>query len=1215
MVENEKIIKDNIKLPESVLPDEDTIKIEDKEEIKIEEPEEIKIEENNQDTAKADEIQDVSIFGTTFDVNTAKPIKEKSKIENIKVVETKFTEDQQKDINKLLEADVSIEDAKKIVQGIEVDTKPINFEGKSEYEAEKEFLKKEGIDLDLIIKSEPEAASISEQIFVDSAGTQTTGGVISTKLLYELNGYKADKDSEIKGNIRLNLGFGLDGAQFKENNIKNMLIKRITESGKYDDETLAKYLDQIQVKTVTLQYDEKKKQGLVYRIPKELGGTNMFAAVDSPKLSMDDLSDAVADSGPIVASIIAGTFGSAVGPVGTVAASGVAAGYTEYARLMYGYHVLGLQNDLYNAEQFKEIAEDAAIKYGLIDAAATGVFLAGAKLILPTILNKNQLSTNTIKEFIATKGAKNTGVFNEVEKVKLKMKKTFNLTDSEVDDYFAVSLGKAILNSDQLIKKSSAAQRTLLSDEVTKLENKSRFKAIEDKIIKQTTGVSEVGNKAADDIILNIEKNIKETSEIALREAELIQLKNSKALLTLEKSFVDDAASTYLDEFGITLNPVYKKIQARLSTLDEEIANGISKNKTPIIFNVKEALKILTKDLKKFSFKRGTFPKGLKTITKKSTPKQVKEIIENNKLFRAYQLITKGSFSQTGKEFKTLAEGFEVLQKKKNITLEEALKIKNALNLSIETLDKGTVRRGGYIQLSKNLTKSIDDAIIKSEDTKLAKLFKDRLELLNLKRTTFFKNFGEEFANGGPVTGITNLKFTSGNLFERLVSNSTSSRTEAMAFGKLIDNGLVPPETLVKIQQALLRNYFNKVMPGANNLAEMTHKEFFKKFGKNYESLLGKKLYNELAKSSDKAFSVVSKVINGAEKINSDVAKFLPGLENWSVLRNSGPGEIVEHILSPAFGKTANLTKLLQALPTETVRQIRTIYLSRMMKEVSGPSFMPTGLIEKTARMVGGTPMKTGTLNGAKLNAYLNTNRSTILQMYSPEFFSVMRTMGDVLEMLQVPSKLAQATKTSIKDATENAALFIDMFYGPLNHKRLILNRASRLLDKFGLSQDNLMLFTDYGLFIEAAQKNFLAGNYPRWMTKLPQKERSVFVEKVMKAINKSIDIANRIGGLGFPLNQGAGLRKTFTANPLKNPLVLKEYLEDKFEGDDDRMKDNADIFYPVDATAKFAIEALQAVFSKGKELTIDKAIDAVTSAKEVEKKDIRKEKFEEKLN
>ena len=288
-----------------------------------------------------------------------------------------------------------------------------------------------------------------------------------------------------------------------------------------------------------------------------------------------------------------------------------------------------------------------------------------------------------------------------------------------------------------------------------------------------------------------------------------------------------------------------------------------------------------------------------------------------------------------------------------------------------------------------------------------------------------------------------------------------------------------------------------------------------------------------------------------------------------------------------------------------------------MMKDVGGDVFVPTGLAQKTAQVIGGTPLRAGTLNGAKLNAFLNTNRSALLQLFDANFFNVYRSMGDVLEMLQIPANLAKAADTSLKEASQNAALFIDMIYGPLNHKRLILNRAARLLDRFGLSQDNLMLFNDYGMFIEAAKKNFLAGNYPAWITKLPQKERSVFMTKALKAINKSVNFINRIPMLGlYDLNQGAGLRKTFTFNPLKNPLVYKEYLEDKYEEmkGEDRMQDNADIFFPIDATAKYAIKSLQAVFGKAKELTYDKIAEAMKGAEEVEQKDIKKEKFEKEL-
>ena len=91
MVENEKLINKENKLPENILSESDTVEI----------------EESNQDTAKADEIKDVSIFGTTFDVNTAKPIEEKSKIkieepEPVKVenVTSSYSEEQKKDFNR-----------------------------------------------------------------------------------------------------------------------------------------------------------------------------------------------------------------------------------------------------------------------------------------------------------------------------------------------------------------------------------------------------------------------------------------------------------------------------------------------------------------------------------------------------------------------------------------------------------------------------------------------------------------------------------------------------------------------------------------------------------------------------------------------------------------------------------------------------------------------------------------------------------------------------------------------------------------------------------------------------------------------------------------------------------------------------------------------------------------------------------------------------------
>jgi len=1225
MLENEKITTENKEIiPETILSDtvettdnlpEETITTES--EIKVEEPQ--------------------KIITTESEIKVEKP-------ENIKVADAKLTKEQQTDLNRLLELGESAADAKAIVTGTyKGKVEKIDF-NKSEFEVDKEFLAKDGINLELSIKARKKGKDVSEQILVDSAGIEEEGGYISAKTLYEMKGYNADKENEIGNKIRLKLGFGLDGDQFKENNIKNMLIKQITDSGKYDKEVLANYLNKIEVKTVDLSAYNQKKKGLVYRIPKELGGTNMFSAVDSPKLSGADVSDAVADTGPIVASIVAGTVGSTVGPVGTVAASALAAGYTEYARLWYGYHKLGLQNDLYSPEEFNEVAKSAAIKYGLIDAAATGVFLAGAKLILPTILGKSQLSTNTIKEFIETQGKTNTGIFKEVNKVKSQMKKEFNLTSKEADSYFAVSVGKAILDSDQLIKKGSAAQRALLSDEVVRLETQAEFKAIENKILKQTTGLSEVGNKTADKLINQIQTQVKGQAGVALREAELALFTNTKQITKLESNFVNDAATKYLDNFGVYLDDAYRNIQSKLSVLDDSIETGILANKEVIRLDVKQTLKLIDKEIKGFSLK-GILPKKfvkVPSLKKGAKLENIAAAKANNKMASLASIFNKEGFEKTGDVMKIVKEGFEELSKKKSLTLKDIVTLKNAVNLLEETATNTKVI-GQYRNLSGSLTQNISEAITKSGDEKLAAEFLERADLLNLKRNTLFKNFSEEFGGGTNPQGLQKLSFQSENLFNKLIDNSPRARSEAMSFGQLIENGVVPNATVNNIKQALYRNYFNKVIPDASGVAKMSHKDFFEQFGKNYESLLGKdfkKLYN--TKSVIKAFDDSAAAV---ADINGTVAKFLPGIENWSALSNSGPGEIVEHILKPEFAKTMNITKLLQALPTQTVREIRSIFISRMMKSVStGDGFVPTltakggGFIEglKTAgigsKLLGGK--STGTLNGKLLNNFLNENRSIVSQMFDRNFFDVYRSMGDVLEMLQAPLSASAAKDTSMAAASKNAALFIDMIYGPLNHKRLILNRASRLLDSFGLTQDNLFLFTDYSLFVEAAKKNFMAGNYPAWVGKLPEKERVTFIDKILKAVNlenskagklaaKYITADNLVDIANFKLNRGAGVRESFNLlskkgnrlAPLKNPIVQKEYLEDKYEEikGEDNMQEDADVFLPFDIAGKYAIKSIQAVFGKaykgGKYL-----YDEKRKADKEEERDIKEEKFREEL-
>jgi hypothetical protein len=103
------------------------------------------------------------------------------------------------------------------------------------------------------------------------------------------------------------------------------------------------------------------------------------------------------------------------------------------------------------------------------------------------------------------------------------------------------------------------------------------------------------------------------------------------------------------------------------------------------------------------------------------------------------------------------------------------------LNVLLETTENAT-SIGALKQLSKNINKNISEAIVESGDTKLAAEFAEQLELLNLKRATFFKNFAEDFGSSATKEGMENLKYSSEKLFSRLVNSTDAARAEAMTF-------------------------------------------------------------------------------------------------------------------------------------------------------------------------------------------------------------------------------------------------------------------------------------------------------------------------------------------------------------------------------------------------------------------------------------------------
>jgi len=177
------------------------------------------------------------------------------------------------------------------------------------------------------------------------------------------------------------------------------------------------------------------------------------------------------------------------------------------------------------------------------------------------------------------------------------------------------------------------------------------------------------------------------------------------------------------------------------------------------------------------------------------------------------------------------------------------------------------------------------------------------------------------------------------------------------------------------------------------------------------------------------------------------------------------------------------------------------------------------------------------------------------------------------------------------------AGLFVDIWAGPLNHKRLILNRLARIWDAFGLGGDNMGLLLDYKMFVEAAKKQALGGNYNILLDTLGASNKPVH-QSLLKKVFNAINIGRK------DLNY-KGLDKT--------TAITMEYFKDKFEGDDRTMPDEPDTFTIVDETLSRLGKKVKKDIYDNTAFLIKQFINLIKQGESGLEKDYEKEDWEEK--
>ena len=1016
----------------------------------------------------------------------------------------------------------------------------------------------EGYDIDLIGKTIKE---IEKDVKLDQQAKEfdLEGSLIdykpSTKQLYNASGIRTDKD--LSNSIRGKLSFGLQDKDSLIFNAKQLIIEDLKNQG-YSDEDINEYGNKIVTRLQAGKFkDFKTNPELVFSIPKELGGDGKLYKANQPGFDMGDLTSISGDILPISGSIVGGTFGSAGGPAGTIGGSALTGGLLEYARLMIGRYGFGLNKHL-SDEEFNKFAKDSAIEYGAFDAAATALFLPLAAIVKKTVLTtpKDKLSIDTIKKVIAEGGVMDKAIKEPRDKA-IKMLVDAGLDEKQAQEYLAVNLKTAIPKAGIVEEKTeSKIFRGLKATEDKELVNQ-----VENKLLKNLTGLNKIDDKAADDLISNIDEQAK-----IIRNQELANANQSisDAFQNLQKtkqSVFKTGTDDLINDFNIDFAGVTGKLNETLGILSNQIDNITLTNKITLKPGNFETKGVIDNILKEY--KRKPFKELNKKELAKLSPDQLKDYKSKSSIDSMFKMLEADTGAgQAVAKLEKLKKGIQGLETQ-NVSLKDLVLLRSLTRQIDEALPPGTQYQKAVRKFKGELDATIQGGLVGNLDAaaKVAKFD----ELLALKNSTYFKDFSQTFGYGTSKKVINPLQYKGGNIFNKFVEPSETSFGNSKALGILLKNdsgNFFNTSSKQRIKSVLYQKYFDDVGPSLKGeKGKMTHQQFLEKYGQNYKNILGKE-YDEFFKNPNKAIEGYNKIIDEAAKVTNDLSKALPGIP-INVLDSGAPGKVVDAIFT--LGNKANIDTLVYNLGKNSpnmLRDIRKVYLDKMLN---------------TTRIENAEFGKSyARLNGEALNKFLNENRGIIKQLFHEDFYKAHKTLADALEVIQTSGRYELGIPgVKLTDKANKAGLFVDIFAGPLNHKRLILNRIARIYDGFNITGDSMRVLSDYNLFIESAKKNFLAGNYPKVFDDILLNGKPS--EK--KFIERSIDKINKVITLGQVV---PGFRRTYTKNVLKNPLFYKNYIQEKIQPGQDDIGE-PQLYEPVDV----ALEGVK----KGTLKLVDKTV------------------------
>ena len=1015
-----------------------------------------------------------------------------------------FTQEEVSTIERLVgEGGYSVQDAQDLLKGKKTPQSIFELKSQGLRTITDDSNNLDGFDKKLGIDTLKKLDEGNKSSYGDSQGIVDPDTSVMTNLTpsywdqVKARGIRTDKG--LSAGDRAALSFGFSEPQFLITNTKKLIIDDLSK--KFPKEEIEKYKDNIKVQIADVGYDALKSDALIYKIPKELGGDNYFRTVNKEGPDLGDVPSISGDAIPFTLSTSGAIAGSTISPViGTAAGAGVGEASGEFIKLMAGRKAFGLQPDL-SDEQFMELAIKQSLKKGAVSGLTMGAF----QKVVPYLVyysrrfdalgsGENYLSkhlTDTIvglEKEVKEKGVE--AIFNKelIDTVAAARKKLVDsgIPEEQIDQYLAINIQKAIPQS-KVFQNLSAQEREKIGQLLGK--NEVIAKDIESKVTSELTGINDLTeggiNKAKDRIKTQAETIVIGEQATADKSVAANQLLRDKEFKNLNFS----PSQTSLDDFGFYTSKLIEQVRERMSTINTQITNFSKKN--PEITRVeldlsKDNLKTWKRILSegKFDEPKKFEIQSLKSIPKNATDAEKIAIEAENKIIagtnRQKELFRTPEYQQTFNILKDLQKSFSNKDFLQNLTYGDAKRTLSILrNLEQQNLENPKLLGG--IRLLKT---NIKDAIATVENkpgNELLKNLSDEWTQLDFGfKNSSLQDIASVIGSRATPAVIRSANLQSEKIFTNIMGDNINARANSKALGDILRNENFTNKD--KFKSSLFKFYHDTVVKGSGEAgaAKMTHGEFMEKYGSNFKNILGDDLFNQFKKGPGFAQQQVEKYV--AEKVDlvKNGSRVLPGLgldiKNWT------PDKIVDAIIQK--GPTTDVNVLKKAFGPEYYKDVQTAFLENMYGKTKGRF----GQYEA--------------FDGVRLLQYLKDNKGIIEKFMGKEFYDVHKDLGKALTLLQQPERTA--TGEGLTGAANKAGLFIDMIYGPLNHNRLVVNRLGRIYDSIDGSGKQLDKVLNYKSFIEQVKKQFIGGNYPKWLDDLSPAQQSTFMSKLTASLDQS---------------------------------------------------------------------------------------------------------------